>query len=75
MKRSEMVTKVADMLERHHDRYGNLHDFESVASSLIELVEEAGMLPPDVDGCDCIRGDGCRLCNPPSYYTWEPEDD
>jgi hypothetical protein len=46
MKRSEMVTMISQELERCHDRYGNLHNFKTVADFLLETIEENGMEPP-----------------------------
>lgn len=46
MKRSEVVKMIASKLERCHDRYGNLYNFDFVANELLEDIEEIGMLPP-----------------------------
>ena len=44
MKRNEVVKMIASKLERCHDRYGNLHNFELVAHELLEDIEEVGII-------------------------------
>lgn len=70
MKRTEMRSKIAALLEKHKNNCCGPHD---VARYVLELVEEAGMLPP-TQTCklieDTVRG---GLKHGPSERVWDEE--
>lgn len=66
MKRSEMLTKIDDHLINRGFHKGGSFD---LAWSILEVIEKAGMSPPDWDGT--VYGYNEGLISPPE---WEPED-
>jgi hypothetical protein len=73
MTRKDMITRLAHMLERCHDRHGNLFGFESVAEELLEEAEAAGMKAPCYK-CETSSHDEFDLGEFCDTY-WEDEDD
>jgi hypothetical protein len=63
MKRSEIVDKIQLLLETQ-SRHGCSYRFKAL--EIVELIEEAGMLPPYRDVL--IEGHQC------DENSWEPED-
>jgi len=49
MQKSEMINRLMNTLERCHDRYGDLHDYNSVVKDLLEDMLDAGMLAPETN--------------------------
>ena len=47
------------------------HDFDSAGTYILRKIEEAGMLPPNIDG---DRYYGCYECGGDTVFTWEPEE-
>jgi hypothetical protein len=68
MKRSEMLKKIREGVNWY------THDSELYAEEMLEVIEKAGMLPPDYmspTGCPC----GLPGCNAPGIINeWEQED-
>lgn len=76
MKRSEMIQKVTDFLLNDISR---LYPHKDQAVEIINLIEEAGMLPPEKEtSLDKILIIEASLRNPKMIYKeihrWEPED-
>lgn len=66
MKRSEMISLIADELEDMYDSWdsGGYTVFESRAKRLLQKIEDAGMLPPSTNLAAFDRNDN----------AWEPDE-
>lgn len=75
MKRSEMINIINNILQKNLDSQNNYY---SDAVDILEAIEKAGMLPPEViggheDWCHHYDGDDCN-CNGYKSHIWEPEE-
>ena len=68
MKRSEMRDTIALTLRGWDDDLITNDDFQKLASVLLQVIQDHGMLPPDKSAC------GCDYCGG-SDFNWDKEDD
>lgn len=72
MKRSEMI----ELIEKYI-KEGVVTDVHSkdIAFDILNLIEDAGMLPPCHNIIENIGGCGCEIYYKSCVNEWEPEDD
>lgn len=74
MKRSDMVEELKDALDYVFD--ANIKYNESVADSLLQIMENRGMLPSlrkRTEACDWSDHEVIHINNSNYYYRWDEE--